>query len=546
MAKFVIAGADNCPYFAKLELLADSLARNLPDFKLHKILKKNEEWSVWLDTICKENRWVHYESPIVWRELVERGGKGKLIGGFNEFMEYAKCYYNFESDMKTEMMIKIRDENILQLALQQIDERNQRSKIKPKKFCIINSKNRVAYHLCPLIANGDILGSDKEVSICLYDSGSHEESVKAMLMETFDLCSKPLRKVSVSNTLQKAVKNAFCVIILDDENLDRNPEENKIDWVERNRKKFKKYAKVFADNCAKTTKIIVTGRGLVNFQTMILQTSQQVISDVNIVACSSNSEARAKSVLAKKLQVHPSDIKDLIIWGNSSNEADLDTYHIEHKIVKISKFNGAIWGGPKWFSRPLLEVVCDRKWLKSSFMTSHHDRKGLVESMTGKFSWMSEAVSIGSLMKKWFSGYTGDEIFSLGVQAKGQYGIHDCVFSLPVKFQSGFYKVVDDLPLSEEGLECLKAIEANLEDLYLEDPEENELTDKESSKYIEEKSKSSSEKLDRIDEEISKSSNDIEEEEEDAAEDVAEDAAEDVAEDVAEDEEEDLTQLETV
>lgn len=53
-------------------------------------MKKNEEWSVWLDTICKENRWVHYESPIVWRELVERGGKGKLIGGFNEFMEYAK------------------------------------------------------------------------------------------------------------------------------------------------------------------------------------------------------------------------------------------------------------------------------------------------------------------------------------------------------------------------------------------------------------------------------------------------------------------------
>lgn len=87
---------------------------------------------------------------------------------------------------------------------------------------------------------------------------SNNLNTAAMLMETFDLCSKPLRKVSVSNTLQKAVKNAFCVIILDDENLDRNPEENKIDWVERNRKKFKKYAKVFADNCAKTTKVIIS------------------------------------------------------------------------------------------------------------------------------------------------------------------------------------------------------------------------------------------------------------------------------------------------
>lgn len=61
-----------------------------------------EEWEGWLQNVCSENNWTHSKSPIVWRELVERGGKGLYVGGFNEFMEYAEvsiifylCKYAF-------------------------------------------------------------------------------------------------------------------------------------------------------------------------------------------------------------------------------------------------------------------------------------------------------------------------------------------------------------------------------------------------------------------------------------------------------------------
>ena len=37
MAKFVVAGKADCPYYARAELLADTLACNLPDFKVHKV-----------------------------------------------------------------------------------------------------------------------------------------------------------------------------------------------------------------------------------------------------------------------------------------------------------------------------------------------------------------------------------------------------------------------------------------------------------------------------------------------------------------------------
>jgi len=40
------SGQADCPYYARAELLGDKLAINLPDFKLHKIVKTPEEWQV--------------------------------------------------------------------------------------------------------------------------------------------------------------------------------------------------------------------------------------------------------------------------------------------------------------------------------------------------------------------------------------------------------------------------------------------------------------------------------------------------------------------
>jgi len=50
-------GSANCPYYAKIELLADSLQRNVPDFKLHKIVKHPNEWEV-------SNVFVYFEKYV--------------------------------------------------------------------------------------------------------------------------------------------------------------------------------------------------------------------------------------------------------------------------------------------------------------------------------------------------------------------------------------------------------------------------------------------------------------------------------------------------
>ncbi|CAH2306401.1 malate dehydrogenase 1B [Pelobates cultripes] len=111
MAKFVLAGKADCPYYAKAELLADYLQKNLPHFRVHKITQHPDDWEQWLAELCQNNGWKHKKSPIIWRELLDRGGKGLLIGGFNEFMEHAQDYYNVTSAMVSAQMKEIASEN---------------------------------------------------------------------------------------------------------------------------------------------------------------------------------------------------------------------------------------------------------------------------------------------------------------------------------------------------------------------------------------------------------------------------------------------------
>merc|ERR1712223_1411498 len=110
MAKFVVAAHSDCPYFARAELIGDRLVKNLNKFKLHKILIQPDQWQDWLKQTCKEKGWEFSKSPIVWRELIDRGGKGVLIGDAQQFQEYVKAYYDLESDLNSYDMRTISQE----------------------------------------------------------------------------------------------------------------------------------------------------------------------------------------------------------------------------------------------------------------------------------------------------------------------------------------------------------------------------------------------------------------------------------------------------
>lgn len=49
----------------------------------------------WLEATCERTGWKHEHSPLVWRELVEQGGKGMLLGGLSDFLEHCQVRIEF-------------------------------------------------------------------------------------------------------------------------------------------------------------------------------------------------------------------------------------------------------------------------------------------------------------------------------------------------------------------------------------------------------------------------------------------------------------------
>jgi len=71
-----------------------------------------------IDELCEDGDAAEWKlrrpvaSPLVWRELVEFGGRRLLIGGAAEFQEYVHGYYGLMSRLSSCHMIGLAKENV--------------------------------------------------------------------------------------------------------------------------------------------------------------------------------------------------------------------------------------------------------------------------------------------------------------------------------------------------------------------------------------------------------------------------------------------------
>uniref|UniRef100_A0A8C2TXJ8 Malate dehydrogenase 1B n=1 Tax=Coturnix japonica TaxID=93934 RepID=A0A8C2TXJ8_COTJA len=179
MAKLVLAGRAGCPQYARAELLADYLQAKLPAFSVHKVVWHPNKWQQWLQDVCKMNGWEHKWSPIIWRELLDRGGKGLLLGGLNEFLEHAQRYYGITSTIPTEEILDIAKENLQTYVESEKEQEELRSLINPLQIWITSASAPICCQLIPLLASGDVFGMTTEISIHLLDTVQFKEAARA-------------------------------------------------------------------------------------------------------------------------------------------------------------------------------------------------------------------------------------------------------------------------------------------------------------------------------------------------------------------------------
>ncbi|XP_039208808.1 putative malate dehydrogenase 1B isoform X2 [Crotalus tigris] len=451
MAKFVLAGRADCPYYAKAELLADYLGNNLPNFRIHKIVQHPDNWEKWLQEICNENGWKHKRSPIIWRELLDRGGRGLLLGGFNDFLEHAQQYYNITSDMMTEEMLLIANENLQTCTEIEAEEKELKSLINPLHIWLNRACSSACYHLIPLLTNGEIFGMETEISLHLFDRSSFKEILHGIVMETQDLASPVLRSVTLHTELEEIFLDADIIILFDDILQETIPTlEHCIHQVTN---QCKTYGPLIEQNAKSNVKIIVMGKTFTNLKSLMLMTYAPSINPRNIITLAMLLESEAKAMVARKMQMHPAGIKNLIVWGNISGNSFVDLSKTE-----LYRYDSAIWGPPSFF-RPLLDVLFDREWMEIEFVASLSS----LSSWRARGLGMAPAHTVATVLRYWYQGSPPGEMISLGVISEGQFGLPEgIVYSMPIRFENGSWEIYTEIEINEKTQSYLLILACDL------------------------------------------------------------------------------------
>lgn len=208
----------------------------------------------WLSDTCRERGWTFSKSPIIWRELIERGGKGVLIGDANDFQEYIKAYYNRMSEMTTSDMLAIAEEN------KEIKNRDDqevaayKALSQPVYVCITNAGSSICYHLLNSLGTGQILDPNTEISFRLLVSSEKDaELARASAMEAEDLAHGYVASINVCTDPYEAFKDCSIIIFLD--SIPRAPRESLKQWLDRNAELFQSYAVVINSQALRTCKV---------------------------------------------------------------------------------------------------------------------------------------------------------------------------------------------------------------------------------------------------------------------------------------------------
>ena len=351
------------------------------------------------------------------------------LGGLREFEQYAHHYYNITPATDTTSEQKIAGENLETLKTVQL-ERQTTPKVEPMRICITNATSGTAYHLASLIATGRVGGEHQTVTLHLLDEGDSLPQLEGTAMELKDLASPHLVDISVTSSVQEALNSVAMVFILNYPQLVNKQtvtSEEEGSELASAAIRYHQYATTLDFYAQKEVKVIISGK-YANSGAAIMAKAVTSIPGTSFVACPSLAENQARSILAQKLHLNSSDVRQVAIWGRTHGPVLCDTDH-----TRVHHFKGAVVG-PDCFSLPVNQCVFEREWLGKEFPSLLAARHGGMEGYRSDHCPLSEAVGLVTLAQDWHSGGGGEGWRSMGLVCMGVYGVPGgLVFSVPAR-----------------------------------------------------------------------------------------------------------------
>lgn len=327
-------------------------------------------FKTWLQDLCQKNNWKHFKSPIIWRELLDRGGKGILLGDGNAFQEYALTYYGIKSELTSNDLTKIGTENENTFQIVEEEKKKVLASINPFNLTISNPESPALYFIINELLDENIFS--KDIFIRLYCE-NRTENIDGILMEIQDLASPYLRNIKVVQDSAEAFKDCDFAIILDDlnEKIDTNNEESDL---EKYKNPYINLAKAIDQNARQNCKVLISPFNSRNETYALVNLVSKYLKRINpkkfLIGNSMCDEMIAKAIVAHRLRINPAYVSNVIVMGQNFS----DSFYVDLTYARVTDFDGAVWAktGTHWLN--LISMVADKQWINKDFMSLVIDR----------------------------------------------------------------------------------------------------------------------------------------------------------------------------
>jgi len=299
----------------------------------------------------------------------------------------------------------------------------------PIRVIITGAAGQIGYALLPLIASGQMFGTDQPIILHLLEVEVVMKSLNGVVMELVDSAFPLLVGVVPTSDSSVAFKDVDVCILVGA--FPRKQGMERADLLGRNATIFEDMGKAIEKHASRNVKVLVVGNPA-NTNCLIARQFAPSIPDKNWSALTRLDHNRAAGQIASKLGVPVGQVRNVIIWGN-------------HSATQFSDASNAIVQAPGGEPKQVVKLL-ERSYLQGEFVPTIQKRGAEVIAARGLSSALSAAIAITGHVHDWWLGTAPGVWVSMGVISDGSYGIpKGLVFSFPVTIAKGQYKIVQNL-----------------------------------------------------------------------------------------------------
>uniref|UniRef100_T1GSB8 Malate dehydrogenase, cytoplasmic n=1 Tax=Megaselia scalaris TaxID=36166 RepID=T1GSB8_MEGSC len=314
------------------------------------------------------------------------------------------------------------------------------------KIAITGAAGDIGYALLGMLGRGRVFGKCQKIQLNIFDF-PEQQSV-------LELSPTSCQRCGSNADLAVAFKDAKAAFLLGS----CKPKDMECnDQVFNNFNFFKEQGKALEKCANKNVRVLVADNPFA--MAMVCSCYAPSIPKTNFTALSRLDQNRATYQIAKKIGVHSSDVRNIVVFGNNSPTvvpfAGFACAKIQDRFSPVKEMFP-----DSYFDNELRKLVANRNQ----------------EILAKKKSppALSVAKAACDHMHDWWHGIRTGEFISMGVPSKGSYCVpEDVVFSFPVVIDNKKnYCIVEAANLLENKVETTKNIAISTEEL---ESEQNEI-----------------------------------------------------------------------